>query len=349
MDKRSGVLAEGPKLDGMIMRIRLPVLVMLLLPIFPAVGEKHVFERELMATRFTIVAYTQDRELVEKAAEAAFALAEKVNFVASDYLPDSELGQLTTKPVNVPVSLSPLLHDLLDHSRKLAEATQGAFDPTLGPLTKLWRETRKNKCLPDPQTLQTARAATGWKHFSLNREDRSITLLQKNMAFDLGGIAKGYAADLMLESLIAAGIPQSMVTAGGDIRLGDPPLGRDGWNVAVQTFDLKKRDEILVLANAAVSTSGDLHQSVEIDGLKYSHVLDPGTGVGLTKRIAATVIADSGKLSDPIATAACVLGEENSGLLKKISGVREVKIRTFKEPLSGQGFGVPVKGSQNEK
>lgn len=333
----------------MTMRSHLPFFLMLFLPIFPAAGEKYSFERELMATRFTIVAYAEDGMAASKAAAAAFALAEKVNSVASDYLPDSELGQLSKKPVHIPVSLSPLLYDLLDHSRKLAELTQGAFDPTLAPLTKLWRETRGSKRLPDPQTLQAARAATGWKHFTLDREARSITLLQKNMAFDLGGIAKGYAADLMLESLIAAGIPQSMVTAGGDIRLGDPPPGRDGWNVSVRTFDLKKRDEILVLSHAAVSTSGDLHQSVEIDGLKYSHVLNPSTGLGLTRRIAATVIADSGKLSDPIATAACVLGEEDSGLLKKISGVRDVKIRTFQESPSVQSFEDPAKESKNEK
>jgi thiamine biosynthesis lipoprotein len=322
---------------------------MLFLPIFPAAGEKYSFERELMATRFTIVAYAEDGMAASKAAAAAFALAEKVNSVASDYLPDSELGQLSKKTIHIPVSLSPLLYDLLDHSRKLAELTQGAFDPTLAPLTKLWRETCGSKRLPDPQTLQAARAATGWKHFTLEPETCSITLLQKNMAFDLGGIAKGYAADLMLESLIAAGIPQSMVTAGGDIRLGDPPPGRDGWNVSVRTFDLKKRDEILVLSHAAVSTSGDLHQSVEIDGLKYSHVLNPSTGLGLTRRIAATVIADSGKLSDPIATAACVLGEEGSLLLKKISGVRDVKIRTFQESPSVQSFEDPAKESKNEK
>lgn len=158
---------------------------------------------------------------------------------------------------------------------------------------------------------------------------------RENMAFDLGGIAKGYAADLMLESLAAAGMKQSMIAAGGDIRLGDPPPGRDGWNVAVQTFDLNKRDEILTLSNAAVSTSGDLHQSVEIDGVKYSHVLDPNTGLGLTQRIAATVIADQAKFSDPIATAACVMGADAAETLKKLPGVREVKIRTLQNSDAG--------------
>ncbi len=313
------------------MRHFLTAPVILLSLTLTAVGEKYSFERELMATRFTIVCYTDDPAAAKKAAETAFAIGDKVNAVASDYLEDSELNQLSSKSINTPVQASPLLFDLLDYSRNMADSTQGAFDPTLGPLTKLWRETRNRKRLPEPEKLEIARMSVGWKHFTLDPKTRSITLLQKNMAFDLGGIAKGYAADLMLESMIADGLPQSMVTAGGDIRLGNPPPGREGWNVAVQTFDLKQRDEVLLLSNAAVSTSGDLHQSVEIDGVKYSHILDPSTGLGLTRRIAATVIADSAKLSDSIATAACVLGEDGSEILRKIPGVREVKIRTLQE------------------
>jgi FAD:protein FMN transferase len=296
-----------------------------------AMGEKFSFERELMATRYTIVCYTDDQAVAQKAADAAFAIGDKVNAVASDYLPNSELSQLASKPFGQPIQLTPLFYELLEYSLVISETTQGAFDPTLGPLTKLWRETRLHKHLPDPEKLKSAREAVGWKNFSLDQKSRSATLHQKNMAFDMGGIAKGYAADLMLESLIAAGLPQSMITAGGDIRLGSPPPGREGWNVAVQTFDQNRRDEILTLSNAAVSTSGDLYQSVEIDGVKYSHVLDPKTGLGLTKRIAATVIADTAKLSDAMATAACVMGEGSVDQLKKIPGVREVKIRTLQE------------------
>ena len=269
--------------------------------------------------------------MAEKAAEAAFVIVAQINTIASDYLPESELSKISGKSVGKPIELSPRLYDLLDKSRGFAESTNGAFDPTLAPLTKLWRETRNIKHLPSLEKLKAARASVGWYHFTLDSKTQSITLLRENMAFDLGGIAKGYAADLMIESLAAAGISQSMIAAGGDIRLGDPPPGRDGWHVAVQTFDLKRRDEILVLSNAAVSTSGDLHQSVEIDGVKYSHVLNPATGLGLTQRIAATVIADRATLSDPLATAACVMGPDASEKLKRLPGVRDVKIRTLQE------------------
>jgi FAD:protein FMN transferase len=314
-----------------------------------AMGEKFSFERELMATRFSIVCYTDDQAAAQKAAEAAFAIGEKVNAIASDYLPNSELNQLASKPVDTPIPLNPLLYELLECSRGISETTQGAFDPTLGPLTKLWRETRLHKRLPDPEKLKAARESVGWKHFTLDQINQSVTLLQKNMAFDLGGIAKGYAADLMLDSMIASGLPQSMIVAGGDVRLGNPPSGREGWNVAVKTFDLEKRDEILTLSNCAVSTSGDLHQSVEIDGVKYSHILDPKTGLGLTKRIAATVVADRAALSDALATAACVMGEGSVDELKKISGVRDVKIRTMQEKPIEKRFENPSNQPQDEK
>ena len=294
-------------------------------------AEKFSFERPLMGTKFSVVCYAESREVAEKAAAAAFSKAEEVNQVASDYLPESELSLLASQPVGKPIPISPLLYELLDFSRRLAEATKGSFDPTLGPLTKLWRETRANRTLPDAEKLKAARASVGWQHFTLDLKSRTITLHRPNMAFDLGGVAKGYAADLMLETLAEAGIPQALITAGGDIRLGAAPPGREGWNVAIKTFDLSGNDEILTLSNAAVSTSGDLHQSVEIDGVKYSHILDPATGLGLTRRIAASVISENAKLSDTLATAACVLGADGSETLRKIPGVREVKIRVLQD------------------
>ncbi len=296
-----------------------------------AAAEKFTFERPLMGTRFTVVCYADDRSAAAKAAKAAFARGEEINQLASDYLPESELSLLSTKPINTPIPLTPLLYEMFDHSRKMAELTNGAFDPTLGPLTKLWRSTRDSGRLPDAEILHAAKDATGWRHFTLNPNSRSITLLRKSMAFDLGGIAKGYAADLMLDTMVAAGFPQTMITAGGDIRLGDAPPDRKGWNVAVQTFDPAKPDEVLTLANAAVSTSGDLHQSVKIDGIAYSHILDPATGLGLTRRIAVTVIADDAKRSDPLATAACVQGPDGITALQKLPGVHSIKPRVLQD------------------
>jgi thiamine biosynthesis lipoprotein len=297
----------------------------------PAMAEELRFERQMMGARFLIVCHAGDTAAAGKAAEAAFAIAGRIEAIASDYRPESELSCLAATPAGSPVPVSPELFALLAHSRKMAAASGGAFDPSLGPLTRLWRETRKSGRLPEPDLLRAARESSGWQNFSLDPEARTIIFHKPGMAMDLGGAAKGHAVDLMLESLVAAGIPQAMVAAGGDIRLGDPPPEKAGWRIALQSFDLAAADEVLVLANAAVSTSGDLHQAVEIEGVRYSHILDPATGLGLTRRIAATVIADEAKLSDPLATAACVLGPEKGGVLRETPGVRELKIRTLQD------------------
>ncbi|MFM7181132.1 MAG: FAD:protein FMN transferase [Verrucomicrobiales bacterium] len=298
-----------------------------------APAEEFRFERPMMGTRFLIVCHGADAGAAKKAAEAAFAIGGQLEAIASDYEAESELSRLGSAKTGSPVPLSPELFALLAHSRKLAEATDGAFDPTLGSLTRLWRETRKSERLPSAEILRAARESCGWQNFSLDPTARTITFSRSGMAMDLGGVAKGYAADLMVESLTTAGFPQTMVAAGGDIRLGDPPPGREGWRVAVQSFDRTTAEHVLVLANAAVSTSGDLHQSVEIDGITYSHIVDPNTGLGLTRRIAATVVANEAKLSDPLATAACVLGHEKGEGLRQLPGVREVKVRILQDDV----------------
>lgn len=328
--KRHCVIAEC--LRNITLNLFWPAILMLVPGVMPAsAAEKFSFQRMMMGTRFTVVCHCTDYDTAKRGADAAFEMAERINAAASDYAPDSELARLTLAPSGTAVTLSPLLFGLLAHSRLLAADTGGAFDPTLGPLTQLWRETRKSLRLPDPEVLNAARAACGWQHFTLDASGKRITLHRENMSFDLGGVAKGYAADLMLDSLVAAGIKQAMIAAGGDLRLGDPPPGRAGWRVAVRTFELARTDEVLVLSNAAVSTSGDLYQSVEIDGVKYSHILEPSTGLGLTSRIAATVIASEAKISDPLATAACVIGAGAGEVLKELPGVREVKTHIKKD------------------
>lgn len=286
------------------------------------------FSRELMGTTFSITCYSDDPARARQAAREAFEAAEAINAVASDYLPDSELSKLSGAPVGEPVKLSPTLYDLLDTARRTAELTDGLYDPTLGPLTRLWRESRRTRRLPDSETLDRAKAATGWQHYTLDPATRSITLGQPGMRFDLGGLAKGYAADRMLEILLKHDIRRSSVVAGGDIAAAGPPPGREAWRVGLKTFDKQKPDEAIPLAHAAVSTSGDLFQFVEIDGIRYSHILDPATGLGLTDPVAVSVIAPRATLTDPLATAACVAGVARAKELLKLWGATDFRIRT---------------------
>ena len=140
--------------------------------------------------------------------------------------------------------------------------------------------------------------------------DHTVLLKLPGMQLDLGGIAKGYAADEALATLRARGIKSALVAVGGDIAIGDAPPGQQGWRIGLEPVGGE-----LLLHNAAVSTSGDTEQFREIGGVRYSHIIDPKTGRGITSRIAVTVVARRGLEADPIATAISVLGEERGRAL----------------------------------
>jgi thiamine biosynthesis lipoprotein len=289
--------------------------------------QRFVFERPLMGTRFAITCYGTDETEAKKAAGEAFGVGMQINAVASDYLPDSELMQLSNK-IGEPVKVSPLMAELLEASFAMAEASEGVFDPTIGPLTKLWRETRKTAKLPSEEVLAAAKARCGWKDAVWDKVAKTILFKKPGMQLDLGGIAKGFAADKMYEVMLKRGFPRTIIAAGGDLRLGDPPLGKTAWRVGLQTFHAEEPEEVVELANCAVSTSGDLHQFVEIEGKRYSHIIDPKTGLGMTEHVAVSVISPKGVLSDGLDTTACLLGAEKAEEFAMKHGATRAIVRT---------------------
>jgi len=271
--------------------------------------------RPLMGTLFRVTTYVDDHESGRKALDEAFETAENFAIAATDYEAESELNLFCKSAAGEPVKLSKHLFGVLALAHQLAVDTNGIYDPTMGPLTHLWRESRKTGVLPDQGMLNSAKAVSGYQNLTLNPDDQSATLALNGMQLDLGGIAKGYAADLIFEHLNAAGYSQTLVAAGGDLRFGDAPPNKEGWGIALRTFKLIPSKPV-ILKNCAISTSGDLHQNVQIGEEKYSHIIDPKTGLGLTSRRAASVIAPFAKLTDPLATAACL--SDNPAELAKI-------------------------------
>lgn len=302
-------------------------LAFLLLLACPALaGEsRFTFERGLMGTRFAITCHGTDEAVAKAAADLAFQRAEEINAVASDYIAGSELLRLSEK-TGTPVKVSPLLLDLLAKSLEFARKTDGRFDPTLGPLTKLWRETRRVGMLPAQDTLAAAKSASGFRLLELDKAAGTVTLSHPGMRLDLGGIAKGCAADAMFEVMKTKGFASTCIAAGGDLRLGDAPPGTKGWVVGVRTLDKDATSGDLTLSNCAVSTSGDLQQAVEIDGVRYAHIIDPKTGLGLTKHLAVTIIAPDATTSDALATAACVAGVDRAEAMAKACGATDVRV-----------------------
>jgi FAD:protein FMN transferase len=272
-----------------------------------------------MATTFRIACFAKDQVVAAKAAEACFQRVAELNAIFSDYDPTSELMRLCAPEAVYPFQVSAPMFDLLSRARALAEQSQGAFDPTCGHLSQLWRRARRQGKLPPEDRLRQAKEATDWRRITLHLESHSVSLVRGTL-LDLGGIAKGYAADECLCLLQQHGITRAVVQAGGDTVAGEPPPGEKGWPVTLRT-DAKHEQEV-ILANRAVSTSGDLYQHAEIQGTRYSHILSPKTGLGLTGSIACSVFAPDCTMSDALATAMCVLGKDaGTALAAKLPGV----------------------------
>ena len=285
--------------------------------------ERFDFESIQMATKFRISMYAESREQAEKAADEAFSRVAALTAIFSDYEPNSELSKLNRSKPNVPFPASADLLKLVSRSLEISRLTDGAFDITCGHVTRLWRSMRTRKKLPPAERLAAARAAMDWKAVKVDTTAGTITLTKPGMLIDAGGIAKGYAADTALRLLRERHhITRALVIAGGDIAVGEPPPGQEGWEIKLRIADIA---ESIRLKNAAVSTSGDRYQSTVIDGQSYAHIISPQTGLGLTTAVTCSVVAPDGTTSDALATALCVLGRARGEVVAK--GFPGVQVR----------------------
>jgi len=265
-----------------------------------------------MGTLVRIQLYARDAARAKAACGAAFARIAQVDAALSDYREDSEANRLCASAVGKPVHVGGDLFGVLAAAVRVAEETGGAFDVTIGPVTLLWRQARRERRLPDPAAVRGALDHSGYRKVHLDAAARTVALDQAGMRLDFGAIGKGYAADAALAVLADLGIRRALVAASGDLAIGDPPPGRRGWTVGIDgpgesTAGFTRR---LELCNAAVSTSGSREQNLEAGGVKYSHIVDPATGTGLTKAMTVAVVARHGIDADAWSTALSVLGPE---------------------------------------
>lgn len=308
-------------------RLVLGIFVWLVFAVGAHAQQRFDFSAPLMGTTFHISLHAESQGKAETAADAAFQRIAALNAIFSDYEPNSELMKLCNSASGQPFKASAELFDLVSRSLEISQLTAGAFDITSGNLTKLWRRAKRLQKLPPADRLQQALAATDWQALRLDAKRHTITLTKPGMLLDLGGIAKGRAADEGLRVLRQHGLTRALVMAGGDIAIGDPPPNQDAWEIKLRTFtkpapNAEEAMETVRLKNCAVSTSGDLYQFIEIAGARYSHIVSPRTGLGLTERIACSIIAPDCTTSDALATAMCVLGREKGmAAAAKLPGV----------------------------
>lgn len=269
--------------------------------------EPHIFVRATMggAGRITICAENEDA--ARRAAAAAFARLDEIELALSDYREDSEAATLAARPGRWHAA-SPTLAAAIEASRRVGEASDGRFDVTVGPLTRLWRDARRRGTPPDAAAIAAARRSVGWDLLGMRRVDGRLEIRfeTSGMALDFGGIGKGFGADEALAVLAAQGCPAAIVDLGGDIAIGAAPQGRGGWRIAIARPGGGPA-EILELAECGIATSGDREQHLAIGDDRHSHLLDPRSGVAANHAPTATVVARSAAIADALATAISLL------------------------------------------
>jgi thiamine biosynthesis lipoprotein len=291
--------------------------------------QRFEYRQVRMGVETRLVVYAPDEARALAACRAAYHRISELEAKMSDYRADSELMLLCQRAVNRWVRVSRELFYVLWRAQKLAAQTAGAFDITVGPLVQLWREARRTKQLPDEATLNEAKARVGWQKLALSQRRCAARLMRAGMHLDLGGIAKGYACDEALRILKRFGIRRALVQMGGDLVTGEPPPEQPGWRIEVPGLD--GQVQTLWLCRCALATSGSTEQYVEIAGKRYAHLIDPRTGLGLTRLTLARVQAPDGITADSLATAACIVGAEGIDRLKRLYPHTTIEVQTRDE------------------
>lgn len=295
-------------------------------------SKRYEFAKGVMGSPFRLVYYAADDSLAAKAAHFAFARLDTLNEIMSDYRDGSEINRLSaTSGSGAWVRVSDALFDVLAISKKISRRTNGAFDVTVGPAVQLWRRAMRRSTFPTEIEIAAARKAVGYRFVKLCRRNQSVRLTRPNMRLDLGGIGKGYAAEAALKVLREFGIASSLLDAGGDLILGVPPPGKSGWDVDINSGGpgTDSLAMIISLTNAGIATSGATYRYLEHEGVKYSHIVDPKTGVGLRFHVRTTVVAPDGTLADALATALSVAGiQKGKKIIRRFPGTKVWLIET---------------------
>ena len=279
-----------------------------------------------MAVPVRVVLYAETETVADACAEIAYRRFDEINASMSDYDPASEILQLgVDNDLRFRKDgccddgwrgVSDDLFAVLRFSRHYAEISGGAFDVTVSPSVQLWRRAKRLRKMPDRKEIENAKSLVGTRLWELDEKEKRVRLHRAKMRFDFGGIAKGYAVDQAFEAIRAEGIRSVLIDAGGDMRLGDAPPGEDGWDVGMITRGLSAESLLhKKLANISSCTSGDMFQFFEVDDKRYSHIIDPKTGMPLIDSCIVTIIADTATESDALASAVSVLGPQRGIVL----------------------------------
>jgi len=265
---------------------------------------------------------TQVQEDLQLKVDAELSL---INQLMSTYIVDSDLMLLNAQPTGEWVSISTPLVEILALSVEIGDLTEGAFDITVGPLVEIWGfgAATTQDDVPDADTLNRLKELTGYQKLKLNKlEEKAFKT--DDIRLDLSAIAKGYAVDRVAQVLENEGIRSYLVEVGGEIRVNGNSARGKPWRIGIEVPSLMQGEsqKAIAVTNKGIATSGDYRNFFEVEGVRYSHTLDPRTGWPVKHQLASvTVIAESSAKADSLATGFSVMGVEKAMLLAEKEGI----------------------------
>lgn len=254
------------------------------------------------------------QDVANRALDQAIESLRRTEDLLTAWRPNSDIGRLNDQKANMVVMLDPQTIDVLQMSMDLIKPTGYAFDVTYAPLFNLWRKAGKTGRMPTNEAIENALQACGRDSYRLHPD--SVMKLHDGAKVDLGGIAKGYGIDLAVEVMRSAGVAGGLVEVGGDIRCFGAKPGGGKWRILIKNPFSRGNGNglgVLRLSEGAICTSGDYERYVEIEGKRYSHIVDPFTHRPVASAPSVTVVAATAAEADAWATALSVVAGRAEG------------------------------------
>ncbi|MCG6553732.1 MAG: FAD:protein FMN transferase [Candidatus Magnetominusculus sp. LBB02] len=287
-------------------------IVLILRPALTATPRIYKKSEILMDTVITLTVVSNSEKKAGEAIDTAFKYLRQYEKMLSFFDASSEVSAINKNAGIKPVKVSSDTYELTKKAIEYAALSGGAFDPAIGPAMVLWDF--KNKKRPTIEELKEVLPLLDFTHIALNDNDSSVMLKDNGMLLDLGGIAKGYAADKTVALLKNIGITAGIAAMAGDIRVwGQRPDGSP-WRVGIRSPRGSNDDlaGVLSLKDMAVSTSGDYERFFIEDGVRYHHLIVPSTGMPARDFQSVTVVNPKGEVTDALSTAVFVMGKEKA-------------------------------------
>lgn len=281
-----------------------------------------------MGSRFEITAVHVDGEKARAAVGAAWDEIDRLERMISSWDEESATSRVNRAAGGEPVAVPEELFNLIRRSIRVSELTGGAFDITFASAGSLWDFKAEDPVVPEPAAIEAALAKVDYRRIELDEATRTVRLALPGMRIGFGAIGKGFAANRAVSVMKHEGIAAGVVNAGGDLMAFGSRENGSPWTVAIA--DPLHRDEVfayLRISEQAVVTSGDYESFVEVEGVRYAHILDPRTGYPPRGVRSVTIVCPDGELADALATAVFVMGiEAGLSLVNRLNGIEALVV-----------------------